>query len=924
MDDISTAANPEKNGKKTKASLQEMDYAKATPAMKQYIEIKEKYPDCLLFYRMGDFYELFFEDAVTASDALGLTLTSRSKTEGKEIPMCGVPFHAYDLYLARLIKMGFKVAICEQIEDPKKAKQERGSAAIVNRDVIRVVTPGTITEENLLDAKRSNYIACVYIRARIISIAWIDISTGAFFIEQQQIDKVPAQIVLSTSLARLTPVEVLIEDRLLGLPDFYSILNEYKEKLSPRPRALFNIDSAANTLCNAYRIETMDSFGDFTKEELIASGVLLEYIQNTQKGNLPRLEMPKQLKNNEILEIDAATRRSLELLAPNSSGSVSLLKVIDKTVTGAGGRMLAERLAAPLTNPEKINERLDAVSFFLDNPSCRQRLRQILRKCPDMKRAVQRLSMNRGGPRDLYDLAGAMRLVPVIQEAVLHFAKFQPDSIYSEAPAALHKLAETFFDHSVLETEISGQLLDDRDDLPLLARNGGFIKRGACPHLDCLRDIRDTSDKKCISLVETYARETNVQNLKIKNNSIIGYFVEVPAKSAGALFENKKFIHRQTITNAVRFTTEELSELENVVNSSLEKAQQTEMNLYNELVAHVLAQADMICLTAEKIATLDVSAALAELAAENDYSRPIVDDSLDFEITEGRHPVVESVIKREGSGRFVGNNCILNYATDRIWLLTGPNMAGKSTFLRQNALIAILAQTGSFVPAKHAKVGVIDKVFSRVGASDDLARGRSTFMVEMVETAAILNRAGERSFVILDEIGRGTATFDGLSIAWAVVEQLAEINKCRTIFATHYHELTKLYGRLDGLSLHCMKIKEFNGDIVLLHEVAEGAADRSYGIHVARLAGLPTLTVKRAEQVLTTLEEEKQHKIFSAVEDDLPLFSALKEAVRQEEKAAPEFSPTEKELAALDVDNLSPREALSKLYELKELIAKQD
>lgn len=926
MDDINIAANLEKNSKNTKATLKEMDLEKATPAMRQYIEIKQRYNDCLLFYRMGDFYELFFDDAVTASDALGLTLTSRSKAEGKDIPMCGVPFHAYDLYLARLIKMGFKVAICEQTEDPKKAKQERGSGAIVNRDVTRVVTPGTITEENLLEAKRNNYIACVYIRTNTINISWIDISTGAFFIEQQQIDKVPAQIMLSTSLARLAPVELLIEDRLFGLPDFYSLLSEYKSKLSLRPKALFNIDSATNTLCTAYKIETLESFGDFSKDEVITAGVLLEYIQNTQKGNLPRLEMPKQLKNSEILEIDAATRRSLELLAPNSTGSLSLLKVIDKTVTGAGGRMLAERLAAPLTSPQEINERLDAVSFFLDNPSSRQQLRQVMRKCPDMKRSIQRLSMNRGGPRDLYDLATALHLVPAIQEAVLHFAKFQPDSIYSEAPEVLRKLTETFFDHSSLEAQISEMLLDDRDELPVLARNGSFIKRGANSYLDYLRDIREESDKKCAALIEKYGNETGVQNIKIKNNSVIGYFVEVPAKSANALFENKNFIHRQTVSNAVRFTTHELSELEDVVNSSLEKAMQTEMDLYNELVAQVLAQADVICCTAEKIARLDVSSALAELAAEYDYCRPIVDNSLDFEITEGRHPVVEDVIKREGSGCFIGNNCVLNYDTDRIWLLTGPNMAGKSTFLRQNALIAIMAQMGSFVPAKSAKIGVIDKVFSRVGASDDLARGRSTFMVEMVETAAILNRAGERSFVILDEIGRGTATFDGLSIAWAVVEQLAEINKCRTIFATHYHELTKLYKRLNGLSLHCMKIKEFNGDIVLLHEVAEGAADRSYGIHVARLAGLPNLTVKRAEQVLATLEEEKQNKILSAVEDDLPLFSVLKENMQHEEEIAntKQVSAAEEALTVLDIDNLSPREALIKLYELKDLLAKKD
>lgn len=917
MDEI-TAVEKNFHTTNTTATLSDMDIETATPAMGQYIKIKRQYPDCLLFYRMGDFYELFFEDAVTASGALGLTLTSRSKSEGRNIPMCGVPFHAYEIYLARLIRMGYKVAICEQTEDPKEAKK-RGSGAIVNRDVLRVVTPGTITEENLLDAKRSNYIASVYIRSKAVCVSWIDISTGAFFTERQEIDKVPPQVLISTSLARLSPAELLIEDRLLGMPDFYALLGEYKNKLSPRSKTLFNLESATKTLIKAYKIETMESFGDYSKEELISAGVLLEYIQSTQKGQLPRLEMPKQIKSSDIMEIDAATRRSLELLTPAGSSSLSLLKVIDKTVTGNGARLLADRLAAPLTDTREINNRLDAVSFFLDNPTVRQRLRQILHKCPDMKRAIQRLSVNRGGPRDLHDLASALKLIPLIQETILHFATFQADSVYSEAPEVLRTSAVTFFDHSLLADEIANTLLENRDDLPALVRNGNFIRPGANGTLDYLRNIREESANKCQELIQEYSKEIGVSGLKIKNNSVIGYFVEVPAKVAGKLFENKKFIHRQSVSTAVRFTTCELSELENTVNSSLEKAQQTELELYNELTAHVLAQADMICRSAEKIAEFDVAAALAELAAESGYVRPVIDNSLDFDVYDGRHPVVEYVIKHDGEGSFIGNNCILNYDTDRIWLLTGPNMAGKSTFLRQNALIAIMAQMGSFVPARSAKIGVVDKVFSRVGASDDLARGRSTFMVEMVETAAILNRASERSFVILDEIGRGTATFDGLSIAWAVVEQLAEINKCRTIFATHYHELTKLHKRLDGLSLHCMRIKEFDGDVVFMHEVIEGAADRSYGIHVARLAGLPHLTIKRAEQVLATLEEEKQNKILSAVEDDLPLFSALRTNI-QETPVLISKSEMEEELEQLDVDSLSPREALNKLYELKSLL----
>ncbi len=893
------------------ATLKDMENKPLSPAMAQYLEIKRVHPDYILFYRMGDFYELFFEDAVTVSGALGLTLTSRSKNEGKDIPMCGVPFHAYEIYLARLIKMGYKVAICEQLEDPKEAKK-RGYKAIVKRDVVRLVTPGTLTEDTLLEAKRHNYIASAYVRATDIGLAWLDISTGAFFLQTLKAGKIPAHMVLSTALARLDPVELLIEDKLLEFPDFFSLFGDYRDKLSVLPKARFNFESAVQTLLKAYHIKSLEAFGDFSKPELVAAGVLFEYVENTQKGRLPRVETPRRVFDTEIMEIDAATRRSLELLNPSTLGGASLLKVIDRTVTGIGGRLLAERLGAPVLNLREINDRLDMVSFFADNPQVRRELREALRMCLDMERAVQRLSVGRGGPRDLWDLAATLQIIPRLKMAVLNFQNYQRDSVYSQPPLALVRLAESFFDHSALWADITNMLGDERDSLPVLARNGGFIKPNACPPLDYLRNIRTESEAQCEELRKLYSEETGVSALKVKNNSVIGYYVEVPSKFADALLANSKFMHRQSVLNAVRFTTEELCKLENEVLSADERALAMEMQIFEELTAHTLAQADMIAKSAAVMAQLDVASALAELAAERNYVRPVLDDSLDFEIIEGRHPVVEAAIKRENGGSFVGNDCVLKSEDDRIWLLTGPNMAGKSTFLRQNALIAVLAQMGSFVPAKSAKIGVIDKIFSRVGASDDLARGRSTFMVEMVETAAILNRAGERSFVILDEIGRGTATFDGLSIAWAVVEQLAEVNKCRTIFATHYHELTKLNKRLKVLSLHCMKIKEFNGDVVFMHEVIEGAADRSYGIHVARLAGLPDLTVKRAEQVLELLEEEKRNKVLTAVEDDLPLFEALKQTVKEEPR-----NPVLEELKALDVDSLSPREALDKLYELK-------
>ena len=893
------------------ASIKDLDNKKLTPAMAQYVEIKREHSDYLLFYRMGDFYELFFEDAVTVAGVLGLTLTSRSKIDDKNVPMCGVPHHAYEIHLERLIKLGYKVAICEQVETPEEAKKRDGSKAVVKREVVRLITSGTITEDSLLNAKSSNFIASCCVRSSEIGLAWIDISTGSFFMQNISIEKKQAVSVLSSALARLSPAELLIEDRLLEYPEYFSLFAEYKEKLAVRPRALFNLDSSINTLMRAYKVKTLDAFGDFSKIELIASGVLLEYIENTQRGKLPRLEIPHRVLSGDILEIDGATRRSLELTKPNTDTGICLLKVIDKTVTAMGGRLLADRLASPIMDIKEINDRLDMVSFFIENNKIRREIRSQLRKCQDLKRSIQRLSISRGGPRDLYDLATTLHLIPYIKDIILSLSSYQEGSIYAQAPASLLELTKKFFDHSALEEEILRVLLDDKEELPVLARSGGFIKDGAYAPLDYLRNIRKEAKIKTEELREKYSQEMGVQ-VKIKDNSLIGYFIEVPAKNAEKFFEDKRFIHRQSVLNAVRFTTIELSELDADVNSSDEKALELELKIFNELTDRIIAQCDAISRSAEIIASLDVASAIAELSIEYNYCRPVIDDSTDFEIVEGRHPVVEAVMKKDCSGSFIGNNCKLKNGEDTIWLLTGPNMAGKSTFLRQNALIAILAQMGSYVPAKSAKIGIVDKVFSRVGASDELARGRSTFMVEMVETAAILNQATDRSFVILDEIGRGTSTFDGLSIAWAVVEQLAEINKCRTLFATHYHELIKLNKRIKALSLHCMKIKEFDGDVIFMHEVIDGAADRSYGIHVARLAGLPDLTVKRAEQVLKLLEEEKQNKILSSIEDDLPLFEVLKETVVKDEP-----HPLLEEIKNMDVDSLSPREALDKLYELK-------
>lgn len=877
-----------------------------TPMMAQYLETKKAYPDYLLFYRMGDFYEMFFDDAVAASKALDIALTKRGKLEGADVPMCGVPFHAYETYLSRLIKHGFKVAICEQMEDPKEAKK-RGAKSVVKRDVIRLVTAGTLTEENLLDSRRNNFLLSLAKTGDMLGVSWLDLSTGDFFLEEIGLKNKPEAVVVSSLLSRLSPVEILVSDRYLQSPKLFEVLNEYRKKLSVLPEARFNFENARRNLLNLFKVETLDAYGNFSRAEITAAGVLMDYVETTQKGQMPRVEKPVKIYERQVMEIDGATRRSLELLESSSGDrGNSLLSVLDRTVTGAGARMLAGRIASPLVDTKEIGERLNVVEFFLNEEFIRDDVRALLKACPDIERAVSRLSLERGGPRDLAAIKTTLAAVPRLKN-ILSGASSQ--NMVSELPEAVARIAGRMGHHENLVDELERALADE---LPLLARDGGFIREGYYPPLDEIRRVKNNSQQIILQLQEKYAAATDIPNLKIKYNNLIGYFVEVPAKFATRMLENKDFIHRQSVLNAVRFTTVELTEIENEIRGAGEKLLATELELFNKLVTEVRIAADDISRTAKALAELDVGAALADLAAEKNYCRPEIDDSFCFDVEDGRHPVVEASLAREHGGAFVGNDCRLGGDYSNIWLITGPNMAGKSTFLRQNAIIAVMAQIGSFVPAKRARIGVVNKLFSRVGASDDLARGRSTFMVEMVETASILNRADERSLVILDEIGRGTATFDGLSIAWAVVEHLHEVNRCRALFATHYHELTSLVGKLHKMSLHCMKIKEFNDEVIFLHEVIDGAADRSYGIHVAKLAGLPPVVLKRAEQVLSSLENDKKNANIKELADDLPLFSSLK----KEEKKP---SAVDAALAEICPDNLTPREALDELYRLKAL-----
>ncbi|MBC7149247.1 MAG: DNA mismatch repair protein MutS [Rhizobium sp.] len=881
--------------------------------MEQYIEIKANNPGSLLFYRMGDFYELFFEDAVDASRALGITLTKRGQHLGQDIPMCGVPVHAADDYLQRLISLGFRVAVCEQVEDPAEAKK-RGSKSVVKRDVVRLVTPGTLTEEKLLSPSESNYLMAL---ARIrggstpqLAIAWIDISTGIFRLAETDEGRLLADIL------RIEPRELIVADTLFFDPELKPAFDVLGRVVVPQPAVLFDSAAAEGRIARYFGVKTLDGFGTFSRAEIAAAAAAVAYVEKTQISERPPLGLPERQSAASTLFIDPATRANLELVKTLSGDrNGSLLKAIDRTVTGGGARLLAERLMSPLTDPDVIAGRQDSVAFLLSEPSLSDRLRDGLKRVPDMPRALSRLALDRGGPRDLGAILQGIATAGEV--AALLGGVALPEEL-AAAVTDLKALPNGLAD-------LLGAML--AEDLPLLKRDGGFLKAGAVPELDEVRALRDQSRRVIAGLQLQYAEETGIKSLKIKHNNVLGYFIEVTAGNSGTMTEGEaakaRFIHRQTMASAMRFTTTELADLETRIANAAGQALAIELEAFERMTADVVAAAEPIKAAARALAVIDVAAGLAALAEEQGYCRPLVDDSNMFSIVAGRHPVVEQALRRQSASPFIANDCNLSPSETgsdgAIWLLTGPNMGGKSTFLRQNALIAILAQMGSFVPAGAAHIGVVDRLFSRVGASDDLARGRSTFMVEMVETAAILNQATERSLVILDEIGRGTATFDGLSIAWAAVEHLHEVNRCRALFATHFHELTVLSEKLGRLSNVTMRVKEWDNDVIFLHEVGPGAADRSYGIQVARLAGLPASVVARARDVLTRLEDADRKNPASSLIDDLPLFQV---AVRREEarKAGP--SKVEEMLKGLDLDDMTPRQALDALYDLRKQLGK--
>lgn len=855
-----------------------------TPMMAQYLEIKSQMPSALLFYRMGDFYEMFFDDAVAAAQALDITLTKRGLHLGQPISMCGVPYHSAEGYLLTLIRKGFRVAIAEQMEDPAEAKK-RGYKSVVRREIVRLVTPGTLTEDALLEARAHNYLAAFAQVREASALAWVDVSTGSLHV-------MPCPLVrLAPELARLAPSEVLVCEG--ADPAIDAMIVDQRSARTELTKGSFDSLSAEKRLCSQFQVGSLEAFGNFDRAEISALGALLDYLSLTQRGQLPLLQPPRREDAGSAMLIDAATRRNLEITQSMNGGrDGSLLAAVDRTVTALGARLLARRLPNPSCDLTTILARQAAVQYFCDNPQARVDLRDLLRGVPDLERALSRLALDRGGPRDFGHIRDGLTAAARIGAAL----------------GDGDGLGLTLADLTACDA-----LIDRLDqalvaELPLFARDGGFIATGFDPELDEVRALRDEGRSVIAGMERGFVEETGINSLKIKHNNVLGYFIETTTNHADKMMALPQFIHRQTTANQVRFTTVDLSALETKILNAGGQALERELLHFDKLKAEILAFSGQISLICRIVAELDLASSFADLAIAENWIAPELDNSTAFDIDQGRHPVVERALRRAG-GVFVANSCDLSQGpTPAIWLLTGPNMAGKSTFLRQNALIALLAQAGSFVPAKRAHIGIVSQLFSRVGASDDLARGRSTFMVEMVETAAILNQADARAMVILDEIGRGTATYDGLSIAWATLEHLQSVNRCRALFATHYHELTALAGKLKGVENATVTVKEWNNEVIFLHEVKRGAADRSYGVQVARLAGLPPSVIDRAKTILQQLESG-QPKLSI---DDLPLFRAP--------ITAPKGSAVEDRLKAIKPDDLTPMAALQLVYDLRDLL----
>ena len=861
-----------------------------TPMMEQYLNIKNKHKDTLLFYRMGDFYELFFEDAVVASEALEITLTKRGKSNGKDIPMCGVPFHSADNYLPKLIKKGFNVAVCEQTETAEEAKIKLKKGPL-RREVVRIISAGTLTEDNLLERNTNNFLGAISDNNNSLSIAWVDVSTGCFksrnILEDNKSNR---KQLLANFLLRMNFSELLISEDF----DLDIIVEEWHSILKKQPSSLFHHSSCQDQILSYYSIVSLEGIGSFSEGEIKAAGVLLSYLKLTQCGKIPIFSMIQSETHNNFLEIDYFTQKSLEILKNLSGGNEgSLISCLDETKTASGARLLKQRVIEPFYKIEQIQDRYDLTNWILENDINISEYQINFESIPDLERSLSRISLSRGGPRDLCLMSNGFLIVKGIYQNLISKVQVKP------VPALLNSIIDNMDIDYNLFSNIKKAF---KTDVPLIVKEGNFIKEGYNKELDRLRNFRNNELEHIANLQKKYAELTNVNSLKIKHNRMLGYHVEVRALHDKSLRNIDLFIHRQTTAQTSRFTTVELNDVENQILNSFDKAVKIEIDIFDDFVTQILQKGEEILKISLSISELDISIMVANQSITRNYTCPNMCEEKKLEIIGGRHPIVEEQMKLSQNS-FISNDCILNQ-NDLIWLITGPNMAGKSTYLRQNALIVIMAQAGLFVPAEKVNIGIFDKIFSRVGASDDLAKGQSTFMIEMIETSLILNTATDKSLVILDEIGRGTATFDGLAIAWSVLDYLHEKIKPRTLFATHYHELTSLKEKLDNLSCHKMSIKEWDNSIIFMHKILDGEADKSYGIHVAKLAGLPLAVTKKATKLLSNFQNKNNERDFMKIDDEDIHIS-------EEDKAFFE------EFDNVNVDEISPRQSLDILYKLK-------
>ena len=855
-----------------------------TPMMKQYLEIKEEYFEEILFYRMGDFYEMFFNDAKVASSVLDITLTKRGQWNNNDIPMCGIPFHSSESYLSKLINYGYRVAVCEQINEIENdVKKNKGP---MKRKVVRVITPGTVLEENFFDDNPNNFLCSWNEVNGRHSISWVDLSTGIFCVQKIDINQSNA---FETALERLSPRELIMPLKMKEQKPHY-----FRGCVTFQADSLFQSDACEERLKKFYKTKTLEAFGEFGRSCISTAGAILGYVNLTQKGKLPLLKKIKQWKNINVMEIDIFSRKSLELLKTQSGEkNGSFFNAINQTLTSGGARLLLERLNGPSLDKLEINKRLDTVSNFVSENLLRKKVRDVLKLIPDIERSLTRLQFDRGGPRDLISIKTGC-------EKAYEISKLISDHDFTFPEKELNEISGNL----TIDTSFIKELdLAISESPPLFARDGNFIKKGFSNELDEIKLIRDNSKEKILSLQAKYINQTGVQSLKIKFNNVLGYHLEVRKNHETKLLEQEEFIHRQGTAQASRFTTAELVSIETKLTDARSKSLNIELEIYESLVKNCLQRSEKLLSIFQGISSLDVAIGFAELAHKWNYSRPEISNESIFNVVAGRHPVIEQILNKEKDASFISNNC--NLSDQKIWLITGPNMGGKSTFLRQNAIINIMAQMGSFVPAEKATIGISDRIFSRVGSGDDLSRGQSTFMVEMIETASILNHATEKSFVILDEIGRGTSTWDGLSLAWSIIEKLHNDINCKTLFATHYHELTTLERSLKKLSLKTLEAKEYNDEIIFLYNLVNGSANKSYGLEVAKLAGVPFDVIKRAKDILKNLESDYK------IDDKLPLFNE-----RKEKEVVNKIS---KKLNEIVPDSISPIQALEILYELKRL-----